>query len=74
MDEKYANAWGNLGNVGGGTLSGKAYDAKACFLKALEVDDKHATAWFNLGVVGGGTVSGVLHSAAQCNEKHEMYK
>ena len=34
--------------MGGGTLSGKVYDKKACYLKVLEVDDKHANAWSNL--------------------------
>ena len=55
---KDAHAWDTLGCNGGGTVSGKAYDQKACYLKALEVNDKYANAWGNLGNAGGGTVSG----------------
>ena len=69
-----AHAWNTLGCNGGGTVSGKVYDKKACYLKALEVNDKHANSWHDLGAVGGGTVSGVLYSAAQCKEKYEVYK
>ena len=28
LDENYANAWFNLGNQGGGTVKGQAYDEK----------------------------------------------
>ena len=69
-----AHAWSTLGFNGGGTVSGKVYDQKTCYVKALELDDKHAYAWHNLGIEGGGTVSGVLYSAAQCKEKYEVYK
>ena len=39
---------------GTGTVNGTDYDAKACYLKALERDPGHAKAWNNLGLVGGG--------------------
>ena len=61
-----AHAWGTLGFNGGGTVSGKVYDQKTCYVKALESDDKYANAWSNLGAVGGGTVSGKVYDKKTC--------
>ena len=55
--------------MGGGTLSGKVYDKKACYLKVLEVDDKHANAWSSLVAVGGDTVSCKSYDQKACDLK-----
>ena len=62
---------------GGGTVSGKAYDKKVCYIMALKLNNKDAHAWHNLGNEGGGTVSGTAYDKKVCyimalesNNKH----
>ncbi|CAE6972598.1 CYC8 [Symbiodinium sp. CCMP2456] len=49
LNPRDANAWCNLGNLGGNA----SYMEMACYLKALAVDPQNAVAWYNLGLHGG---------------------
>ncbi|CAE7804354.1 unnamed protein product, partial [Symbiodinium sp. KB8] len=69
LDEKYANAWRNLGVEGGGTVKGQAYDGKDCFVRALELNENDARSWRQLGNAGGGTVRGTHYGPDECKAK-----
>ena len=42
------------------------HDAKACFIKALELDDGFGIAWYSLAKEGGGMVKGVSYDRRNC--------
>eukprot|EP00931_Biecheleriopsis_adriatica_P099893 TRINITY_DN7471_c0_g1_i6.p2 TRINITY_DN7471_c0_g1~~TRINITY_DN7471_c0_g1_i6.p2 ORF type:complete len:115 (-),score=16.92 TRINITY_DN7471_c0_g1_i6:32-376(-) len=62
----HAEAWHNLGVVGGGEVGGRQYSKKDCYLEALRIDPRFADAWNGLGVVGGGEVGGRQYSRKDC--------
>lgn len=67
-----ADAWFNLGVVGGGSVQGRYYSKKECYQKALDIEPEFANAWYNLGnlgVDGGGWVQGRRYSQKECYEK-----
>merc|ERR1719323_62987 len=79
IDPTLAQAWNNLGTLGGGTVSGQSRTASECYEAALEINprDAHAAhAWYYLGLGwnfrldcnGGGTVSGQFRTAKECYE------
>ena len=42
VDQERALAWACLGTCGGGIFEGRSFVAKACFLKAVEIDPRYA--------------------------------
>ena len=56
IDPSHAEAWINLGFIGGGHVGTETFTEAACYIKALEIDPSHAEAWINLGFVGCGHV------------------
>ena len=41
--------WHCLGYAGGGTVAGRSYSQKECYLESLRIDPQFYSAWYNLG-------------------------
>ena len=50
----------------GGTVNGKAFSEKECYVRALELKAEYPEAWHNLGAQGGGSVNGKAYSNKEC--------
>merc|ERR1712086_305330 len=75
-----AQQWFDLGKIrGGGEIQGRAYGAKECIIKCLEMDDTYSSAWCALGYgdgtkgSGGGVVIGIGSSYGSYHRQHECY-
>ena len=65
-DPTKARYWHCLGYAEGGTVGGRSYSEKECYLEALRIDPQYAKAWNGLGFTGGGTVAGRDYSQKEC--------
>ena len=73
LDVKNADAWFNVGNVGGGKVGDKDYSKKQCYEESLCLDPKKAYAWYHLGYLGGGKVGDKSYSREQCYKEMGKY-
>ena len=73
FDVKKADAWFNLGNVGGGKVGDKDYSKKQCYEESLCLDPKKAYAWYHLGYLRGGKVGDKSYSREQCYKEMGKY-
>eukprot|EP00913_Durusdinium_trenchii_P000409 g376.t1 len=66
LNPKNADAWLNLGTMGGGQVGKESYSREDCYRKCLELNGENARAWHFLGELGGGTIGGESYTAEEC--------